>query len=243
MPVRGGPATASALSASRPRRRCAAGSRLGRRLSHKPPGEPAQSLLRLGSEIGHLVRRERPVRRKVIPHGGAGMHLRERAARFLRRLYATASTRSRCHRRAIGPPRGSRSVEKEHADVCARGSSLITGPPVRPHQLSGPALVDGDLGFACGWSAVSWSAVISARAGAASAAARRPRRPDGGTSSPAGRASQTSDARAKWGRGRCRLWRSPNGGRVRGHETTRDDLEWPRRTRAARLFGICGSAR
>jgi hypothetical protein len=56
------------------------------------PGEATGSLLRVGSEIGHLVRRELPARRKVVPHGGAGMHLRERAARFLERLYATAST-------------------------------------------------------------------------------------------------------------------------------------------------------
>src|SRR5688572_20551350 len=55
------------------------------------PGEATGSLLRVRSEIGHLVRRELPARRKVVPHGGSGMHLRERAAHFLRRLYATAS--------------------------------------------------------------------------------------------------------------------------------------------------------
>jgi hypothetical protein len=55
------------------------------------PGEAAGSLLRVGSEIGHLVRRERVVRRKVVPHGGSVLHFRERAARFLRRLCATAS--------------------------------------------------------------------------------------------------------------------------------------------------------
>jgi Multicopper oxidase len=59
------------------------------------PSEAAGSLLRVGSEIGHLVGRERPVGRKVVPHGGSGMHLRERAPRFLRRLYATASVRGR----------------------------------------------------------------------------------------------------------------------------------------------------
>jgi hypothetical protein len=57
------------------------------------PGEAAGSLLRVGSEIGHLVRRERVVRRKVVPHGGSVVHFRERAARFLRRLCATASVR------------------------------------------------------------------------------------------------------------------------------------------------------
>jgi hypothetical protein len=55
------------------------------------PREAAESLLRVGFEIGHLVRRDRPMRRRVSPHGGSGMHLRERATRFLRRFYATAS--------------------------------------------------------------------------------------------------------------------------------------------------------
>jgi hypothetical protein len=57
-------------------------------------GEAAESLLGVGSEIGHLVRRERPMRRKVVTHGGADTHLRECATRFLRPLYATASMES-----------------------------------------------------------------------------------------------------------------------------------------------------
>jgi hypothetical protein len=59
-------------------------------------GSENETEQRVGSEIGHLVRRELPARRKVVPHGGCGMHLRERATRFLRRLYATASHGSRC---------------------------------------------------------------------------------------------------------------------------------------------------
>jgi hypothetical protein len=45
----------------------------------------------MGSEIAHLVRRERPVDREVVPHVGSGVHFHARAARFPRRLYATAS--------------------------------------------------------------------------------------------------------------------------------------------------------
>src|SRR5918992_4199901 len=70
------------------------------------PGEAAGSLLRAGYEIGHLVRREGPVRRNVVPHGGSGMQLRERAARFLRQLCATASRESANRR---GPAQSSGS--------------------------------------------------------------------------------------------------------------------------------------
>ena len=55
------------------------------------PGEDAGSFLSVGSEFAHLVRRERPVHREIVPHRSSGVHFRERAARFLRRLYATAS--------------------------------------------------------------------------------------------------------------------------------------------------------
>src|SRR5829696_3045633 len=47
------------------------------------PGEPAGSLLRVGSENRHLVRRARLVRREVIAHGGPGVRFRERTARSL----------------------------------------------------------------------------------------------------------------------------------------------------------------
>jgi len=69
----------------------ATGVLLSREAVAQTPGEAAGSLLRVGSEIGHLVRRERVVRRKVVPHGGSVLHFRERAARFLGRLCATAS--------------------------------------------------------------------------------------------------------------------------------------------------------
>ena len=62
------------------------------------PGKAAGPLLRVGSEIGQLVRRKRVVCRNVVPHSCSGVHFRERAARFLRRLCATASAirSSRC---------------------------------------------------------------------------------------------------------------------------------------------------
>lgn len=45
----------------------------------KTPGEPAGSLLRVGSENGHLVRRKWVVRREVVAHGGPDAHVRKRA--------------------------------------------------------------------------------------------------------------------------------------------------------------------
>jgi hypothetical protein len=61
----------------------------------KTPGEPAGSLVRVGSENRHLVRRTQPARRERRVHGGSEVHLRKRAALFLRRLFPTASwTRS-----------------------------------------------------------------------------------------------------------------------------------------------------
>jgi hypothetical protein len=57
----------------------------------KTPGEPAGSPVRVGSENGHLVRRTQAVRREGVVHDGSEVHLRERAARFLERLFPTAS--------------------------------------------------------------------------------------------------------------------------------------------------------
>jgi hypothetical protein len=54
-------------------------------------GEPAGSLLRVGSENRHRIRRERTVRHEVIARGCSGVHFHERAAALLRRLCATAS--------------------------------------------------------------------------------------------------------------------------------------------------------
>ena len=48
----------------------------------------------MGSENGHLVRRGRAVCREVVAHGCSGVHFRERAAAFPKRLYATASWES-----------------------------------------------------------------------------------------------------------------------------------------------------
>jgi transposase len=55
------------------------------------PGELPGSVLRVGSENDHLVRRERAVRRELVALGCAGVHFRERAAAFPKRRCATAS--------------------------------------------------------------------------------------------------------------------------------------------------------
>jgi len=48
----------------------------------------------VGSEIGHRVRREIRVHPEVVRASRSGGHLRDRAAAFPRRLYATASPES-----------------------------------------------------------------------------------------------------------------------------------------------------
>jgi hypothetical protein len=62
----------------------------------KTPGEPAGSLVSVGSENRHLVRRTQPPRRERTVHGGSEVHLRKRAALFLRRLFPTASDECEC---------------------------------------------------------------------------------------------------------------------------------------------------
>jgi hypothetical protein len=59
----------------------------------KTPGAHAGSLVRVGSENGHLVRRTQAVRCEDVVHAGSEVHLRTRAARFLERLYPTATSR------------------------------------------------------------------------------------------------------------------------------------------------------
>jgi hypothetical protein len=56
------------------------------------PREPVTSLLRVGSEKGHLVRRARAIRGEVVADGSSGVYFREPAAAVQSRLYATAST-------------------------------------------------------------------------------------------------------------------------------------------------------
>jgi hypothetical protein len=57
----------------------------------KTPGEPAGSPVKVGFENGHLVRRRQAVRREGFVHGGSEVHIRKRAARFLERLFPTAT--------------------------------------------------------------------------------------------------------------------------------------------------------
>jgi hypothetical protein len=64
----------------------------------KTPGEHAGSLVRVGSENGHLVRRTQAVRCEDVVHGGSEVHLRKRAARFssgfIRQPHLTARVRA-----------------------------------------------------------------------------------------------------------------------------------------------------
>ena len=61
----------------------------------KTPDEPTGSVLRVGSEIGHLIRRAVADLRPVAEQATADRCLSERAAPFLRRLFPTTSSRSR----------------------------------------------------------------------------------------------------------------------------------------------------
>src|SRR5919108_3145623 len=65
----------------------------------KTPGEPAGSVVRVGSENGNLVGHAQTVRREGVVHGGSGVHLRQRADRFLERLFPTATDDSSCDER------------------------------------------------------------------------------------------------------------------------------------------------
>src|SRR5215208_3735527 len=58
------------------------------------PGEPVRSFLRVGSENARLVGHAHVVCREVVAQASAGVALRERAAAFPKRHYATASTSS-----------------------------------------------------------------------------------------------------------------------------------------------------
>ena len=67
------------------------------------PGEPAGSFLRAVSEIGHRIRHARRVRPEIVTPNRSGGHLRNRAAAFPRRLYATATMESRSPLRGVAP--------------------------------------------------------------------------------------------------------------------------------------------
>jgi hypothetical protein len=68
----------------------------------KTPGEPAGSIVRVGSESGQLVRRAETVHREGVAHGGCEVHLRKRAAGFLERLFPTASDERSTGESALG---------------------------------------------------------------------------------------------------------------------------------------------
>jgi hypothetical protein len=81
-----------------------------------------------GLQNGHLVRRERTVCREGVRHGGSGVHFRERAARFPRRLYATA-TGGRSHERGRRPHRNPSNAR--NSVEFARRIMLTTARPLR----------------------------------------------------------------------------------------------------------------
>jgi hypothetical protein len=83
----------------------------------KTPGEPAGSLVRVGLEYGHLVRRMQAVRRAGAVHGDSGGHLRRRGARFLERVFPTAT------------------------DEGSALSRVSAGTPGLPPALCGPRLI------------------------------------------------------------------------------------------------------
>jgi hypothetical protein len=76
----------------------------------KTPGEPAGSRVRVGSEIGHLVRPTQAARRERVVHRGSEVHLSKRAAGFLERLFPTASGERRSTRFGPAPVRTTRVV-------------------------------------------------------------------------------------------------------------------------------------
>jgi hypothetical protein len=97
----------------------------------KTPGEPAGSLVRVGSENRHLVRRTQPARRERTVHGGSEVHLRKRAALFLRRLFPTASsTSSTPDLRSCSSSRVSHKAPASPLDPFARVGSEY-GPLIR----------------------------------------------------------------------------------------------------------------
>jgi len=57
----------------------------------KTPGEPSQSVLRAGSEIGQSIRRTRVVGVRVVAHGRPGAHHSDSGPPSSRCLYPTAS--------------------------------------------------------------------------------------------------------------------------------------------------------
>jgi hypothetical protein len=86
--------------------------------------EAVRSFLRVGSEIGHRIHHARCVRPDVVTPTRSRGRLRDRAAPFRRRLYATASTRrgSPAHL-----PSGSSFPHKAVAWVLTPGAPPISG--------------------------------------------------------------------------------------------------------------------
>ena len=118
----------------------------------KTRGEPAGSLVWVGSENGHLVRHTLAVHREGVVHGRSEVHLRKLAARFLERLLPTASPNrsrpfpppSRCrypwrlsHKQTAVSAAHKRASNRSWPTSCARGSSGGLGPASVRHCSTG----------------------------------------------------------------------------------------------------------
>ena len=106
------------------------------------PGETAGSFLRVGSEIGHRIRHARCVRPEVVTPSRPGGHLRDRAAAFPRRLYATASRERGTLARTRSAPAVDEQQERVSRLLLLDGSSSLSLDLIRPHA---------DLDLAAQW--------------------------------------------------------------------------------------------
>jgi hypothetical protein len=128
-------------------------------LSGKPPASPG-SVLRVGSENGHLLCRGRAVRRDVISHVSSGAYFREHAAPFPRPLYPTASWTSSIDTVSPG------SVEEQHR----QGALLVL---VQLDSLIGGGRADGQFRINPRSNSGAVAVVPTARRGRASTTSTR----------------------------------------------------------------------
>jgi hypothetical protein len=93
----------------------------------KTPGEPAGSLLRVGSEIGHLMRRGMSVRPDAVAHSRSDTQICERRAAFRRRLFPTASDEGSGVRRLA--PMAARYRERQQETASGSANSAARRSP------------------------------------------------------------------------------------------------------------------
>jgi hypothetical protein len=78
----------------------------------------------VGSENGNLVGHAQTVRREGVVHGGSGVHLRQRADRFLERLFPTATDERGSGATADRGPADARISPLAEADRLRLGANL-----------------------------------------------------------------------------------------------------------------------